>query len=286
MDQCTQRDKNPGPLIVKNVCALTSKDPRLTPQVTEPGNMDASGVLTLRREAAADAAILAAKKRRGGNKSKLTGAAAAADAGDEAADDAMALVDGLVDEGGAGGSTEERARVALEQRGGVLGVQAMAGYFGARLLDAVAIWPLVVEPLAALLDPLASEALAGDAAGVQAAINAMQLLETVAPAMESCHLPAILEQLPALLAALSFPCVAVRYKSAVCLAELAAIPSATLPCLNAILAEVVPRLGDTKNEVVRQGAAEALYVWFGHRVSPKNTHSPSLHPLPSFPPSL
>ncbi|KAJ2127895.1 TATA-binding protein-associated factor mot1, partial [Coemansia sp. RSA 678] len=168
--------------------------------------------------------------------------------------------------------TDKSAQIAVRGAEGAL--SALAQLFGAQLLDKVPrVWTCVSDALASVYgatgsdhengecdEPVlvAADALfASDAAQAQAVIDALRVLQALAPAVDPALHATLVSALRWVCASAASQFAAVRHVAARAMAAVASVADAQ--ALLVVVRVVVPMLRDASHVHRRQGAAEAVY---------------------------
>ncbi|KAK3004171.1 hypothetical protein RJ639_019909 [Escallonia herrerae] len=221
--QCIARKPGPNDKLIKNLCSLTSLDPRETPQ---------AGVLSS-IEMIDDQDLLFGRST-GKQKSMIHAVA----------------------------SGEDRSRVEgfISRRGSELALKHLCGKFGASLFDKL---PKLWDCLTEILKPgsldglsLADEEHIGQNINSikdpQVLINNIQVLRSIAPMLHESLRPKFLTLLPCIFKCVCHYHVAVRLAASRCITSMA--KSMTIDVMASVIENVVPMLGDITSADARQGA--------------------------------
>ncbi|XP_048575409.1 TATA-binding protein-associated factor 172 isoform X2 [Nematostella vectensis] len=269
LEQSIPREPCPNPKIIKNLCSFACSDPTVTPTinlnisvvtddappspaVTGPApsfNLSDrdnvvqcdqyNGILTLVQQHKSAAAAITKK---GGRPPKAPHAV-----------DSLSTVDGVLE-------APETGRVlAVQRRGADFALIRLAKHFGAALPSSVPkLWEHMITPLETMSNTTDKdlESFRGADASAQTLVNALQVLEVLAPVIPDKLQEMAVSRLPMLIQSLQHPYCAVRHMAARCLGVLSTV--ATHPSLLAIVERVIPLLGSGDSAVKRQGAIEAI----------------------------
>ncbi|KAJ1774283.1 TATA-binding protein-associated factor mot1, partial [Coemansia sp. RSA 2523] len=168
--------------------------------------------------------------------------------------------------------TDKSAQIAVRGAEGAL--SALAQLFGAQLLEKVPrVWTCVSDALASVYDAtgsdhesvecdetvlVAADALfASDAAQAQAVIDALRVLQALAPAVDPALHTKLVSALRWVCASAASQFAAVRHVAARAMAAVASVADAQ--AMLVVVRVVVPMLRDASHVHRRQGAAEAVY---------------------------
>ncbi|KAJ1853471.1 TATA-binding protein-associated factor mot1 [Coemansia sp. RSA 1822] len=249
--------------MVGNLAALVCADAWTTPVFADRKQSDAILMLEVVQHEQSDAqmatvaaAAVAAKK----GKSKSNGKSNGKSSNDSAVAEQP--------------KTDKSAQVAVRGAEGALA--ALAQLFGAQLLEKVPrLWACVSDALAAVYGAdsgsdheksaecdetvlVAADALfASDAAQAQAVIDALRVLQALAPAVDSALHVRLISALRWVCAGAASQFAAVRHVAARALAAVAGVADAQ--AMLVVVRVVVPMLRDASHVHRRQGAAEAVY---------------------------
>ncbi|KAK2978057.1 hypothetical protein RJ640_015695 [Escallonia rubra] len=221
--QCIARKPGPNDKLIKNLCSLTSLDPRETPQ---------AGVLSS-IEMIDDLDLLFGRST-GKQKSMIHAVA----------------------------SGEDRSRVEgfISRRGSELALKHLCGKFGASLFDKL---PKLWDCLTEILKPGSLDGLSladeehitqhiNSIKDPQILINNIQVLRSIAPMLHESLRPKFLTLLPCIFKCVCHSHVAVRLAASRCITSMA--KSMTIDVMAAVIENVVPMLGDITSADARQGA--------------------------------
>ncbi|KAJ1646965.1 TATA-binding protein-associated factor mot1 [Coemansia asiatica] len=201
-------------------------------------------------QAASASAQASQRKRRRGPKSQAINT-------DDAVDEAIPLV--VAATLTAEQEREQAARLIV--RGAEEALVAIADLFGSEMINrAPRLWECVSQPLSTAYFSdvdAADKMFAEDQAAAQAAIDALRVLMTLAPAMHVDLHRKLADTLPWIQQALLSRFSAVRHMAARALAELCRI--ITAPAMQAFVQTALPVLGDSTLAHRRQGVAEAIF---------------------------
>ncbi|RKP39699.1 SNF2 family N-terminal domain-containing protein [Dimargaris cristalligena] len=229
--------------IIKNLCTCICSDPAATPALRQ--HMDREGIWSVLHP---DTPVTAE--------------------GENGAPDADS--DGATPIPGAGDSA-----MAVTVRGATMALHQLATLFGPDLFAQLPrLWDTIARPLATvdaitaskdsaatdsidLLNTRLAQTATEPASLGQELIDALQVIRTLVPALDSDLHPALLTLLPSICSVLRCQYMVIRFTTARCLASLAQV--LLNPVLTATVRQVVPLLGHVEHLTQRQGAAEALY---------------------------
>ncbi|KAJ1984823.1 TATA-binding protein-associated factor mot1 [Dimargaris cristalligena] len=165
--------------------------------------------------------------------------------------------------------------MAVTVRGATMALHQLATLFGPDLFAQLPrLWDTIARPLATvdaitaskdsaatdsidLLNTRLAQTATEPASLGQELIDALQVIRTLVPALDSDLHPALLTLLPSICSVLRCQYMVIRFTTARCLASLAQV--LLNPVLTATVRQVVPLLGHVEHLTQRQGAAEALY---------------------------
>jgi TATA-binding protein-associated factor len=230
---------------------------------------DAEGVLSLRLdEKTVSLKDVETGKSSGGagngdKSGKMKKKGGAADGGDSMED--LSVVDaaaGLISDA----VHASRRAHEIVQRGASLAFENISQRFGARVFESVPkLWELVIVGLiefteeapssSTSLDPAAQKCLS-DVGFAQSVVDTLQILATVVQALDKSLHSKICTLLRPVCRALRTPLSLARHAAGHCLASFAKV--CTVETMQAIVARVVPLLGDASSTIHRQGAAECI----------------------------
>ncbi|KAJ3416125.1 btaf1 RNA polymerase II, B-TFIID transcription factor-associated, 170kDa [Chytridiales sp. JEL 0842] len=156
----------------------------------------------------------------------------------------------------------------IVQRGARMAIQNLCQRFGSRVFEDVPkLWEMVSVGLLEFsqeakstskdLDPAAIKC-KSDLAFAQNIVDTLQILATVVQALDKSLATTICALLRPICRALRTPLSLVRHAAGQCLAAFAKV--FTVETMQAMVAHVVPLLGDASSTVHRQGAAECIYL--------------------------
>ncbi|XP_045616900.2 TATA-binding protein-associated factor 172 isoform X2 [Procambarus clarkii] len=148
---------------------------------------------------------------------------------------------------------ENQQLAAIQRRGCTVALQCITNYFGKDLPQKIPqLWDLICNPFKSGVDSDPALEMA------QEAVNWLQLLEVVVPALHS-HLVSQLEsKLPLLEHWLYHPFCAVRHMASRVMGALACV--LTVPTMSHVVEKVVPCLGAIDDDSKRQGAVECIFA--------------------------
>ncbi|KAI9179324.1 TATA-binding protein-associated factor mot1 [Blastocladiella emersonii ATCC 22665] len=246
--------------VVGNLAVLLCSDPQRTPLVVAYANDSAvpGGILTLVKQdeaaAAAEASATAGEGRGRRSANSSSGPAAPAPSSDAVVVAAAAVAGQDVH---AVPSTPGQ----ITHRGAAMTISALAVEFGTELFDAV---PKLAELVQIAEFAAAVKATAGSPEAVQALIDALQLVASLAPVVArhavGSSVTLIADQLIPIVALLDSPAPVVRYMAALAIA--AVVAAAPVTAMPVVVEYVVPRLstaGSPDAVHARRGAAETLH---------------------------
>ncbi|KAF9103655.1 TATA-binding protein-associated factor mot1 [Mortierella sp. AM989] len=152
----------------------------------------------------------------------------------------------------------EDEETKLTRRGAVAAFKEFAERFGPNLFTAVPkVWECMSAPLtAAFSNGPITEITGLDADGWHDVIDALEIIKTLVPHINSELYPSIEQLLPHIATTLLSPFTVVRHAAAKCLAVICNV--ITVPGMHLVIDKVIPYLGDTLNVIRRQGAAEMI----------------------------
>ncbi|KAG9295858.1 hypothetical protein G9A89_006597 [Geosiphon pyriformis] len=220
-DQTTVR-VNPNDKIVKNLCTFLCQDQSSTPVLQN--NRSTEGILSLQK----------AKENNLSN--------------------------------GDSQKEEELKSQRLIRRGAETALRQFATQFGPKLFKVLPkLWSCMHSALDAVFlndkgDQKSEEdincALNANDPG-QEAIDSLQVLQTLTPVVHESLYPEITDLLPRIVKAAQCHFSVIRHVAARCFATIANV--ITIPSMQIVIDQLIPLLGDSRNVIHRQGAAEVIY---------------------------
>ena len=240
LKSCITRESSPNDKVVKNLCAFVCSNPEVTPIISlehiQGQVHQTDGILTLyynerNAEKATSNKNKRAKKPVVGSKTLST----------------VAPLQGTTDID----NEEDVKKVEIQRRGANLAVKELAEYFGHSLPDCMPkLWEICFTTI------LQSEQISE--ADPQSLVNSLSVLGIVIPSLSSLLHPQLLQLVPTLLRLTSHQLTAVRYMTAVTLAQLA--NHLTLDTMTAVVEQLVPQLEHPSCDLnTRQGIMETIY---------------------------
>ncbi|XP_064406197.1 TATA-binding protein-associated factor 172-like [Halichondria panicea] len=255
LDACKGRSPSPNNKIIKNLCSFICCDPQHTPVVSgNGGQSNKSGSSSPTEE------VVVRWEWNVGIISLIS----QPDQGSSRQPQARGRPSAVVKEAMAAANSEEQRKPLLIQRHGAeSALTSMAGHFASSLFASLPqLWSTITQPLEALVtlqqgnddgtvltDLLSSL--------VQQAVHSLQVLETLAPAIDPALSPRLLGLLSnPLLSCVTSEFTAVRHMAARCVAILSKVDLHV--SLQFVIDQVLPFLGSSQSIIHREGAIETI----------------------------
>ncbi|CAG5122457.1 unnamed protein product [Candidula unifasciata] len=260
---CINRDPSPNSKIVKNLCSFLCVDPFVTPNVGnpmppcvhsqgtgDPGSLEVSctmyrGILTLSNLQRVNDHRVRRKVRR---------PAIALTEDPEAAAVALSLEADLSQE-----QREQQKQLSVQRQGAETALTVLCRSFANELPDKLpSLWSACVDAIKHFEEPSKDGCSSADidVCKIQDFVNNLQTTETVLPALHSDLLPYLIKQFDRLCYYLHHDITAVRHMIARVMAALSLRSTASL--MHYVIEHVIPLLGATDDDNMREGATEAV----------------------------
>ncbi|XP_053648070.2 TATA-binding protein-associated factor 172 isoform X2 [Cherax quadricarinatus] len=249
LEQCIDRPTSPNGKVVKNLASFLCTDQEFTPKIKQQDCVAYStadskkGVLSLSSQ------LKNAERQLLRRTSSVTGRGPGRPPGRPPAnakrDDPAEVTEAILE-------NENQQLAEIQRRGCTVALQCIAHYFGEDLPQKVPqIWELICSPFSCPEgEPTVEMA--------QEAVNRMQLLEVVVPALHPRIVAQLEAKLPLLDHWLYHPYCAVRHMATRVMGALSCV--LTVPTMTHVVENIVPALGAIDDDSKRQGAAECIFA--------------------------